>query len=68
MASISASHNTVMITRRPRKGYDIQVNACVQARSEAASNAGQITGTSTSDGQSAKSLVPNQSIVMAVAP
>ena len=54
MASISASHNTVMITRRPRKGYDIQVNACVQARSEAASNAGQITGTSTSDGRKAR--------------
>ena len=48
--------------------YGIHVNACVQARSEAASSAGQITGTSTSDGQSAKSLVPNHSSAMAVVP
>ncbi len=67
-ASITVSHSTVMITRSPRKGYDIQVSACVQARSDAASSAGQITGTRTPDGNTARNLVANHRIAMAAVP
>jgi len=48
-----ASHSTVTMTRRPGKGYGIQVRACVHARSDAASSAGHSTGTTAPVGHNA---------------
>ena len=68
IVSITTSHSTVTITRRPGNGYGIQVSACVQARSEAASSAGQTVGMSNLDGHTPRNRVANHSIAMAAAP
>ena len=68
IASITTSHSTVTITRRPGTGYGIHVSACVQARSAGPSRSGQIQGTSTPDGQRPKSLVASHRIAMASEP
>src|SRR6476469_4057006 len=68
IASIAASHRMVMITRKPGSAYGIHVSACVHARSDAASSAGQMTGTLTLDGHSASSLVTAQRMATDAAP
>src|SRR5437879_5325613 len=68
MESTVPSHSTARITRSPGKPYGIQVSACVQASSDTAASAGQITGMSNPDGHTARNLVASQSITMAAAP
>src|SRR5437867_450246 len=68
MESTVPSHTTARITRSPGKPYGIQVSACVQARSDTAASAGQITGMSNPDGQTARNLVASHSSAIAAPP
>src|SRR4030095_7936123 len=61
--------NTIDVTMRiPRSGYGIQVSACVHARSDAANNAGQYTGTATPAGKLPAVLIANHSSIIETQP
>jgi len=66
--SSAARQSTATIKRIPGKPYGIHVSACVHARRDAASSAGQITGIAIPDGHTATSLAASHRIAMATVP
>src|SRR2546430_364755 len=67
-ASIETSQSMVTMTRKPGSAYGIHVSACVHARSEAASSAGQRIGITNPDGHTPRNRVANHKSAMAVVP